>query len=185
MFQLRSKRTNYVPYGLEGFRNRERQITRRFIIFILLALSCFFAFMLITINRTEGADFLVLPTPPPTSYKIRAMVELEAINAGLDVALVVRWIDVESSFNRRAESHAGAHGVCQMLIVTAREEGLQGDDATVILQLQYPPIAVPLCVRAIAKRLRTHDGNWDRALATWYAGRSTGAYIAKINRRGL
>lgn len=43
------------------------------------------------------------------------------IPIGLDYALILAWIDMESSFNPQAESYAGAIGLTQQMPLTARD----------------------------------------------------------------
>lgn len=67
---------------------------------------------------------------PNAFYRIRLLetVHQEAKSQGLDPLLVLAVMDVESNFNRHAESHVGAQGLMQVMPFWKKEYGHPDDD---------------------------------------------------------
>lgn len=67
---------------------------------------------------------------PNAYYRVRLLevVATEAHRAGLDPQLVLAVIDIESNFNRHAESHAGAQGLMQVMPFWKEVYGNNNDD---------------------------------------------------------
>jgi len=100
---------------------------------------------------------LTLPPTIPYAQEI----ERAAARHGLDPALLAALVDVESSFNPRAVSYAGAMGLAQVMPVTAGELGLSDP---------YDPAAnLDAGARYLAWLLGRY-GRLDLALAAYNAG---------------
>lgn len=65
---------------------------------------------------------LSLPTAPAD---LRDLIDRAARRSGADPALLTAIVAVESGFNARAVSHAGAKGLTQLMDTTARAMGVQ------------------------------------------------------------
>ena len=88
---------------------------------------------------------------------------------GVDPYLVVAVIAAESRFNPNARSYAGAMGLGQLMPATAAAHGVDA----------YDPVAnLHTAVRIIRRNLDTYNGDWNRALAAYNAGRGA------VNRYG-
>ncbi|MFT4065066.1 lytic transglycosylase domain-containing protein [Paraburkholderia sp.] len=82
--------------------------------------------------------------------------------AGVDPALVAAVIDVESGFNRRAVSPAGARGLMQLMPATAQGFGVSN---------VYDPVQnVAAGTLYLGQMLRQFSGNLSYALAAYNAG---------------
>ena len=93
----------------------------------------------------------------------------ELINAsaqryGLDAALVAAVAQVESSFDPRAVSHAGAKGVMQLMDETAADYG--------VTNVFDPKQNIDAGTRHLSDLLKAFDGNLKLSLAAYNAGRS-------------
>lgn len=88
---------------------------------------------------------------------------------GVDPYLVVAVIAAESRFNPNARSYAGAMGLGQLMPATAAAHGVDA----------YDPVAnLHTAIRIIRRNLDTYNGDWNRALAAYNAGRGA------VNRYG-
>ena len=94
----------------------------------------------------------------------------ESQRHGLDPALVLALIHVESRFKPRAVSHAGAIGLMQLLPGTAEEQagklGLEWEGPDSL----YDPVLNVRLGTAYVKRLQNRFGNLEHALAAYNAG---------------
>jgi soluble lytic murein transglycosylase-like protein len=93
---------------------------------------------------------------------VRALVERAARRRGLDPALVLAVVSVESGFRPQAVSPKGAQGLMQLMPRTADSLGVQ--DAF------DPEQNLDAGVRHLESLLKLHDGNLTRALAAYNAG---------------
>lgn len=97
----------------------------------------------------------------------------EALEAGLDMQLVLAVIDVESRFDSRAVSSAGARGLMQVMPFWKNEIGREEDD------LFDPATNLRYGCTILAWYLEVENGDLTRALAryngssgkTWYPER--------------
>ncbi len=101
-------------------------------------------------------------------YVTLAFSDAEA--AGIDPALFVRQIEVESHFDPHAVSPAGAVGIAQFLPQTAEKLGVNPTD---------PASALAGAARYMAELLRTYDGDEAKALAAYNAGPGTVAFAVR------
>ncbi len=118
------------------------------------------------------------PGPPSTTGTLmqsqyRALARADAEAAGIDPALFVRQIDVESGFNPAARSSAGAIGIAQLLPSTAAQLGVTPTD---------PVASLAGAARYMASLLARFRGDEAKALAAYNAGPAT--VDAAIRRAG-
>ena len=99
---------------------------------------------------------------------------IEAISAehGLDPMLTRAVIEVESNFNRRAVSHAGAQGLMQLIPDTASRFGVSDPFD--------PAQNIAGGVRYLKFLLEMFDGNLDLTLAAYNSGENRVARIGRI-----
>jgi hypothetical protein len=114
---------------------------------------------------------LLLVQPVSASYghydrdEIITMLEDEAWRQGVPAALVVAVAKVESDFNPRAKSSAGARGVMQIMPRTAeRELGVSRH------RLYNPQVNIEAGVRFLKHLLDCYDGRVDIALSHYNGG---------------
>lgn len=117
--------------------------------------------------RPPSADRLRLP-----SVDILKLLSGTARRHGVDPALIVALVQVESRFRSDAISPKGAFGLMQLMPLTAREYGVtaKSDDAT----------QVDAGVRHLKQLLELHNGNTALALAAYNAG---GGRVAQYGTR--
>lgn len=65
------------------------------------------------------------PTPAPTPIPYGAQIRAAALRHGLSPTLLAALVRVESNFDRRAVSRAGARGLGQLMPLTAHELGVR------------------------------------------------------------
>jgi soluble lytic murein transglycosylase-like protein len=96
------------------------------------------------------------------SGDVRALVEQAARRRGLDPALVLAVVSVESGFRPEAVSPKGAQGLMQLMPRTAASLG--------VLDAFDPEQNLDAGVRHLESLLKLYDGNLTRALAAYNAG---------------
>jgi soluble lytic murein transglycosylase-like protein len=119
---------------------------------------------------------------------IVAIVERAARRHGLEPALVLAVVSVESAFKPQAVSPKGAQGLMQLMPRTAASLG--------VADAFDPEQNVDAGVRHLESLVRLYDGNLTRALAAYNAGqgavarhggvppyRETRAYVKKVLER--
>jgi len=131
------------------------------------------------LDEVEGA---------PAGSDLNGLVEQAARRHGLDPALVLAVVSVESSFRPQAVSPKGAQGLMQLMPRTAASLGVE--DAL------DPGQNVDAGVRHLESLVRLYDGDLTRALAAYNAGqgavaryggvppyRETRAYVRRVLER--
>jgi len=124
----------------------------------------------------------------PAGSDLVAIVEQAARRHGLEPALVLAVVSVESAFRPEAVSPKGAQGLMQLMPRTAASLGVE--DAF------DPEQNVDAGVRHLEALVRLYDGNLTRALAAYNAGqgavarhggvppyRETRAYVRRVLER--
>lgn len=103
--------------------------------------------------------------------QVRPLLQREAAAKGINFALLKALVAVESGFNPRAVSSAGAVGLMQIMPNTARGLGLRSTSkSSVAQQLTNPATNVRLGTRYLQQMLRQFGGRVDLALAAYNAG---------------
>jgi len=106
-------------------------------------------------------------------YELLNLVHREAVHQGLEPALVMAVITVESRFDRYAVSYAGAQGLMQVMSFWKKELGRQDDN------LIDTKVNVRYGTTILKYYMDVADGDWTEALARyngshpkrWYAER--------------
>lgn len=120
--------------------------------------------------------------------KLNQAFELAARTTGLDIELLTAVAQVESCFDPKARSSAGAEGVMQLMPGTAKELGVTNSlnaSSNIMGGARY-----------LAKMLKLHDGDLRLALASYNAGPGavarhggmppypeTQGYVAKVTKQ--
>lgn len=135
------------------------------LLLLLLVLSCF----QIDAAETEA------PSPSAASSKkhFTPLINRTAKRYGLDPALVHAVIKVESNYNPKAVSYAGAIGLMQVMPKTAEDYGVSSREA-----LFDPGINIKTGTRHL-KRLMKKYKNLSHALAAYNAGEGVTAAFRK------
>ena len=132
-------------------------------LFILALGFCLWALaMAETANAARGTGI------PASRDEVRRMVIAEAQGADVPVALALAVAKVESNFNPRALSSAGARGVMQIMPKTGRDlYGVEPD------QLWDAELNIRLGIDFL-KNLHKRYGRWDLALSHYNGGSAVG-----------
>lgn len=111
-------------------------------------------------------------------YRIRLLKNIydEAEREGLNPQLVLAVIDIESSFNRFAESHAGAQGLMQVMPFWKEVYARPSDD------LYHPLTSLRYGCRILRHYLDKYDNEAD-ALAAYNGSLGRSTYPNKIFRQ--
>lgn len=109
------------------------------------------------------------------ALKLTPLVELLSERHGVDPALVLALIDVESSFDAQATSPRGARGLMQLMPDTAKEYGMRDPN-----ELYEPGKNLDFGIRHLKDLLQTHHNNLALALASYNAGRNA---VARVGMR--
>lgn len=100
---------------------------------------------------------------------IKRLVAQEARRYGLPVSLALAVAHVESNFNPRALSHAGARGVMQIMPATGRGEyGVDPDS------LWDPQLNVRIGLHFLRRLIARYKGRVDLALSYYNGGSAVG-----------
>lgn len=96
-------------------------------------------------------------------------------NAGdLEPSLILAVIMAESSFRNKAQSHAGAQGLMQLMPATAEEMATRlGLDNFSPDDIWDPEVNIALGTFYLNRLMNLHNGNVELALASYNAGQGT------------
>ena len=121
------------------------------------------------------------PLPPPrftlpmqtasahTRAQIQRMVIEEAWNSRVPPSLALAVAKIESDFRAKAESHAGARGVMQIMPATGRSEfGVRPNE------LWNARLNIQLGIDFLEQLIDRYDGRWDLALSHYNGGSVSG-----------
>ena len=101
--------------------------------------------------------------------EVAQLVRREALNLGVPVSLALAVAKVESNFNPKALSHAGARGVMQIMPATAEKEyGIERD------QLWEPRVNIRLGLHFLKRLLVRYRSRMDLALSYYNGGSRVG-----------
>ena len=111
-------------------------------------------------------------------YRVRLLKHIyaEAEKQGLDPQLVLAVIDIESGFDRHAESRAGAQGLMQVMPFWKEVYGRPDDD------LYHPLVSLTYGCRILRHYMDRHENLAD-ALAAYNGSLGRTTYSDKIFRR--
>lgn len=137
-------------------------------------------------RRGAPRESFMRPLPNPRARPYLAMIEEEAAIAGLELALVLALIEVESNFNPGATSRVGAIGLMQLMPGLASDYDVE--------DVRDPRQNVRGGCAYLARLIRRYGGNTHLALAAYNTGprrveRERGApeatrdYVKKITRK--
>ncbi|SCA58269.1 Lytic transglycosylase, catalytic (modular protein) [Candidatus Terasakiella magnetica] len=113
-----------------------------------------------------------------TRFEIKQMVIEEAAQSEVPIALALAVAKVESDFNAKALSSAGARGVMQIMPKTAHEEfGVKAQ------RLWNPEINIRLGVEFLEQLHEQYDGRWELALSHYNGGTVKGNKPHKYTRK--
>jgi hypothetical protein len=117
------------------------------------------------------ASSFVLANYTPSQSKIKSIIEAEAIRQGVPVSLAMAVARVESNFNARAISHAGARGVMQIMPRTAEQ-----DLGVSRYALYDAETNVEAGIRFLKHLIKVYDGRVDIALSHYNGGSAVRQY---------
>jgi hypothetical protein len=116
------------------------------------------------VAATTATDALAL-----SRAEIKQIVIAEAMNSPVPPSLALAVAKIESDFNARALSTAGARGVMQIMPATARGVFGVGKD-----ELWNARLNVQLGIDYLARLHRQYGGRWDLALSHYNGGTLSG-----------
>ena len=109
--------------------------------------------------------FGAVPTLAATRVEVKTMVVEEANNSRVPPSLALAVAKVESDFQPRALSSAGARGVMQIMPATAMGEYGVDPDETWDARLN-----IQLGIDFLERLIERYDGRWDLALSHYNGG---------------
>ena len=113
-----------------------------------------------------------------TRFEVKQMVMREAANSNVPVSLALAVAKVESDFNARALSSAGARGVMQIMPATGKHEFGVSPNSLWDAQLN-----ISLGVQFLEQLYNQYDQRWDMALSHYNGGTIKGSTPHKRTRK--
>jgi len=111
-------------------------------------------------------------------FEVKQMVMREAASSNVPISLALAVAKVESDFNARALSSAGARGVMQIMPATAKHEfGVSPN------RLWDAQLNISLGVQFLEQLHKQYDERWDMALSHYNGGTIKGSSPHKRTRK--
>ena len=133
------------------------------------------------IDALAGTRLYEQATDPARVHRFTSLIEANARSAGLDPALVLAVVAVESAFDPRAVSDKGAVGLMQILPDTGERYGVRTDaKRSTTDKLLDPATNVHVGTRYLRDLLARFGNDLSLALAAYNAGE--GAVATHANR---
>jgi soluble lytic murein transglycosylase-like protein len=131
-------------------------------------------------QTTSPADFSPLSGPPATRFD--AIIKTAAMRYGVQEGLIKAVIKMESNFNPKAVSHAGARGLMQLMPSTAAGLGVKDSFD--------PEQNIMAGTRFLRELLEKYGGDLDSTLAAYNWGpgnvdKSRGAFLPRETKEYL
>jgi hypothetical protein len=123
------------------------------------------------------ASSFALANYTPSQSKIKSIIEAEAIRQDVPVSLAMAVARVESNFNARAISHAGARGVMQIMPRTAEQ-----DLGVSRYALYDAETNIEAGIRFLKHLIKVYDGRVDIALSHYNGGSAVRQYVRDVMR---
>jgi soluble lytic murein transglycosylase-like protein len=132
--------------------------------------ACYIAVAVSLTGVCEAVAFEPTSSPPSRSA-VKALVIEEAGRSNVPVALALAMAHVESAFDSRARSYAGARGVMQIMPETALTEYGIGADL-----LWHPRVNIRLGLHFMDRLIKQYRGRVDLALSHYNGGSAVGKW---------
>lgn len=114
--------------------------------------------------------------PVPGVYK--EIIKLAARRAGIDENVFSKLVSVESGFNPKAQSNAGAKGIVQFMPATAKEYGITEEKLLSDDQLDMQDVA-DAGAKHFSKLLKANNDDYRLALAAYNGGQGAVNFVKK------
>ena len=133
------------------------------------------------IDALAGTRLYEQATDPARMRRFASLIQANAHSTGLDPALVLAVVAVESAFDPRAVSEKGAVGLMQILPETGERYGVRGDaHRSTVDKLFEPATNLRVGTRYLRDLLARFENDLSLALAAYNAGE--GAVTTRANR---
>jgi len=127
--------------------------------------------LIATIFAVSGCTTDVAARHTMDRSSVKELVAREAVDLGVPVSLALAVAHAESNFDPRAESHAGARGVMQIMPATAKSEyGIRAE------RLWNARLNVRLGLHFLGRLVKRYHGRVDLALSYYNGGSRVGVW---------